>query len=74
MLTSGTGYSTLGQIERKSVAGVHRVVTSDGGALADAGAYAHHGSLAYGAARHAATRVVASCSFYDREVHLWRDG
>lgn len=55
-------------------AGVHRVVTSDGGALADAGAYARHGSLAYGAARHAATRVVASCSFYDREVHLWRDG
>ena len=45
--------------------------TPDG--LEVAGVYAHHGSVVYGVVRHEASRRVASCSFYDRGVHVWSD-
>ena len=41
--------------------------------LSVAGVYAHHGSVVYGAVRHGASRRIASCSFYDRGVHVWCD-
>ena len=41
--------------------------------LAVAGVYDHHGSVVYGAVRHGASRRIASCSFYDRGVHVWSD-
>ena len=41
--------------------------------LAVAGVYDHHGSVVYGAVRHGASRRIASCSFYDRGVHVWCD-
>ena len=56
-------------------AGVHLVRTTAAGALEDApDPYAHHGSIAYGVARHPTSGLVASCSFYDRSVHVWRTG
>ena len=41
--------------------------------LSVAGVYDHHGSVVYGAVRHGASRRIASCSFYDRGVHVWSD-
>ncbi len=38
-----------------------------------AGVYDHHGYVVYGAVRHEASRRIASCSFYDRGVHVWSD-
>ena len=41
--------------------------------LSVAGVYGHHGSVVYGTVRHGASRRIASCSFYDRGVHVWSD-
>ena len=41
--------------------------------LSVAGVYDHHGSVVYGAVRHGASRRIASCSFYDRGMHVWSD-
>ena len=49
-----------------------RLVANGPEGLEISGTYAHHGSVVYGAAR-AAGGLLASCSFYDRAVHAWRD-
>ena len=50
-----------------------RVLRAAPGGLALTGVYDHHGSVVYGAVRHGASRRIASCSFYDRGVHVWCD-